>query len=110
MIRSRVILFNSRSGANQISANLKNFKIPEKDLGEGENIMKNTIIIVTIITTLLTIALIAIYDLEAALTAILIPILIGLIVLTVGTIWNGVVQIKAEVERRKRIKKKEKTF
>ena len=72
--------------------------------------MKKFIIVSTIITTIVTIALIAIYDLEIALTAILIPILIGIIVLTIGTVWNGVVQIKAEVERRRRIKKKEKTF
>jgi hypothetical protein len=71
--------------------------------------MKKFIIITTIVITIVTIALIAIYDLEAALTALLVPILIGLIVLTVGTIWNGIVQIKTEVERRKRAKRKQKT-
>ena len=70
--------------------------------------MKKFIIITTIVVTIVTIALIAIYDLEAALTALLIPIVIGMIALTIGTICNGIFQIKAEVERQRRIKRKQK--
>ena len=64
--------------------------------------MKKIIIVSTIITSVLSIVLIAIYNLEAALTALLIPIVIGMIALTIGTICNGIFQIKAEVNRRKR--------
>ena len=64
--------------------------------------MKKIIIISAIAATALAIALIAIYDLETALTVILIPIVIGMVALTIGSICNGVIQIKEEANRRKR--------
>lgn len=67
--------------------------------------MKKTIITSAIIATLLTVVLIAIYDLKTALTILLMPVLIGMVTLTIGTIWNGAVEIKADIKRRKRAKK-----
>lgn len=64
--------------------------------------MKKIIIISIAIASVLVIALIAIYNLEIALTVLLIPIVIGMIALTIGTICNGIFQIKEEVNRRKR--------
>ena len=68
--------------------------------------MKKIIIISSVIATILTIALIAIYDVELALTIALIPILIGLIILTIAEICYGVKGISnsyaiAQEKRRK---------
>jgi predicted membrane channel-forming protein YqfA (hemolysin III family) len=75
--------------------------------GTKEETMKKIIITSTIIATILTIALVALHDAETALTMILTPILIGLIALLIGSIWNGVVEIKEEIERRQRAKRKQ---
>lgn len=69
--------------------------------------MKKIIITSAIIATILTIASIAIYDLEIALTIFLSIVLIGLIALTIGSIWNGIVEVKAEIKRRREMKRKQ---
>lgn len=68
--------------------------------------MKKIIITSSIIATVLALVLIAIFDVELALTITLIPILIGLIVLTIAEICYGVKGISnsyaiAQEKRRK---------
>ena len=63
-----------------------------------EKDIKKMIVISSVIATILTIILFAIYDLEATLVFILSITLIVLIAMVIGSIWNGVVEIKNEVK------------
>ena len=67
--------------------------------------MKKIIITSAIIATILALALIALYDLEVVLTILLTCILIGLVASIIAMTWNGIVEIKAEIERRREAKR-----
>lgn len=67
--------------------------------------MKKIIITSAIIATILALALIALYDLEVVLTILLTCILIGLVASIIAMTWNGIAEIKAEIERRREAKR-----
>lgn len=69
--------------------------------------MKKIIITSAIVATILALLAIALCDLEVFLNTVLIAVLVALLAAVIAMAWNGFVEIKAEVERRKRIKRQQ---
>lgn len=73
-----------------------------------EKMIKKINIISLIISAVIIFIFCAIIDLETTFTLFLTFILIGMTALLIGGTWNGVVEIAAEIERRRELKKKQK--